>query len=264
MAERELAILVTARDFASKNLKGINKELGKMGSIAQRGVGTALKNIGKLAIVGAGVGVALGVGAVKAAADFESQLNTINTVAGRTPAQLDAIGDGIRKIARDTGRPLEELTAGFYDLVSAGVAADQAQRVLASSNRLAIGGLGTAAEGVDLLTTALNSYGVAARDQGAQSERFADIFAKAIEKGKVKASELAASFATVGPIAAASGIEIEELAAGYSRLTAKGVPAAEAATQMRSALVGLLSPNAKLNAIQKQTKINFAELAKEK
>src|SRR3990167_1890063 len=160
MAERELAILVTARDFASKNLKGINKELGKMGSIAQRGVGTALKNIGKLAVVGAGLAVVLGVGAVKAAADFESQLNTINTVARATPAQLDAIGAGIRKIARDTGTPLEELTQGFYDLVSAGIAADQSQRVLASSNRLAIGGLASAPGGGGLRTTALNRHGI--------------------------------------------------------------------------------------------------------
>ncbi len=264
MAERTLAILITARDLASRSLKGVNRELGKMGKIASRGAGTAAANIARLGVVAAGASIALGVGAVKAAADFESQLHTINTVAAVTPDKLAAIGDGIRQIARETGTPLAELTQGFYDLVSAGVAADQAQRVLASSNRLAIGGLASAAEGVDLLTTALNSYGVAASRQGAESERFADIFAKAIEKGKVTAAELASSFAAIGPIAAKSGIEIEELAAGYATLTAQGVPAAEAATQMRSALVGLLSPNAKLNAIQKKTKVNFAELAKEK
>ena len=264
MAERELAILITARDLASRTLRGVTKEANKLGSITARGARTAAANLGKLAVVGAGVALVLGVGAVKAAADFESQLKTINTVAQATPERLAAIGDGIRKIARDTGTPLEELTQGFYDLVSAGVAADQAQRVLAASNRLAIGGLASAAEGVDLLTTALNSYGVAASQQGAQSERFGDIFAKAIEKGKVTAAELAASFATIGPIAAKSGIEVEELAAGYATLTAQGVPAAEAATQMRSALVGLLSPSAKLNKIQAATGVNFARLAKEK
>ena len=218
MAERELAILVTARDLATRTLRNVNRELDKtgkkIGSIGAKGVGTSVKNIGKLAVAGAAVALVLGTGAVKAAADFESQLNTINTVAQATPAQLEGIGAGIRKIARDTGAPLEELTQGFYDLVSAGVDAAQAQRVLESSNRLAIGGLATAAEGVDLLTTALNSFGVAAQDQGATSERFADIFAKAIEKGKVTAAELASSFATIAPIAAKSGIEIEELAAG--------------------------------------------------
>lgn len=261
MAERELAILVTARDLASKNLKGINKELGKMGSIAQRGVGTALKNIGKLAVVGAGLAVVLGVGAVKAAADFESQLNTINTVARATPAQLDAIGAGIRKIARDTGTPLEELTQGFYDLVSAGIAADQSQRVLASSNRLAIGGLASAAEGVDLLTTALNSYGISADRQGQESERFADIFAKSIERGKVTAAELAASFSQIGGLAAANGIEIEELAASYAQLTAKGVPAAEAATGIRSALVALIRRTGDLEKLEKKTGKSYLAIA---
>lgn len=266
MAEATLSILVKAVGAAkaAKDLKGIDATISRIGAHAGQGLRTAAANIARLGVVAAGASIALGVGAVKAAADFESQLHTINTVAAVTPDKLAAIGDGIRQIARDTGTPLADLTQGFYDLVSAGVAADQAQRVLASSNRLAIGGLGTAAEGVDLLTTALNSYGVAAQQQGAESERFADIFAKAIEKGKVTAAELAGSFATIGPIAAKSGISIEELAAGYATLTAQGVPAAEAATQMRSALVGLLSPNAKLNEIQKKTKLNFAAMAKEK
>lgn len=266
MGVHKLSILVEAVGAAQANrkLRGIDRTISSIGARAGKGVRTTADNLARLGVVGAGV-LAVGlVASVKAAGDFEAQLKTINTVAQRTPEQLDAIGKGIRQIARDTGTPLEDLTAGFYDLVSAGVAADQAQRVLASSNRLAIGGLGTAAEGVDLLTTALNSYGVAAQDQGAQSERFADIFAKSIEKGKITAAALAASFADIGPIAAKSGIEIEELAAGYATLTAQGVPAAEAATQMRSALVGLLSPNAKLNAIQKKTGVNFAKLAKGK
>lgn len=261
MAERELAILIRARDLASKTIRAVNKELGKTGSIAAKGAKTAAGNIAKLGTVAGGVVVA-GIGAsVKAAADFESQLNTINTVAGKTPDELAAIGKSIRQIARDTGTPLEELTAGFYDLVSAGVAADQAQRVLASSNRLAIGGLASAAEGVDLITTAMNSYGVAADQQGAASERFADVFAKAIERGKVNASELAASFSKVGPLAASMGVGIEEVAAGYAQLTAKGVPAAEAATQMSSAMVSLIRKTGPLEKLEKQTRRNYAAIA---
>ncbi len=102
MAERTLAILITARDLASRSLKGVNRELGKMGKIASRGAGTAAANIARLGVVAAGASIALGVGAVKAAADFESQLHTINTVAAVTPDKLAAIGDGIRQ--RDASR----------------------------------------------------------------------------------------------------------------------------------------------------------------
>lgn len=264
MAERELAIILRARDLASKTIRGVKKELGGVGKEAKRGFGSAAGNVAKLGTAVAGVSLAGIAGSIKVAADFESQLNTINTVARKTPAELDKIGDAIRGIAKSTGAPLEELTQGFYDLVSAGVDASQAVTVLTSANTLAIGGLATSAETVDLLTTALNTYGVSAKKQGAESQRFADIFAKSIERGKVTAAELAASFAKVGPIAAANKIEIEELAAGYAQLTAKGVPAAEAATQMAAAMIALQRRTGPLEKLEKQTKKSYLAIAGQK
>ena len=44
------------------------------------------------------------------------------------------------------GTPLEELTQGYYDLVSAGIKAKDAQNVLTQANKLAIGGLASTAE----------------------------------------------------------------------------------------------------------------------
>lgn len=261
MAERELAIVIRAKDLASKSLKNVRKEVRGIAKEGGRGLSNVAGNLTKLGVAAAGIGVAGLAGAVKVAADFESQLNIINTVAAKSPEELAKIGEGIRKMARETGAPLADLTQGFYDLVSAGIEASQAQRVLAASNTLAIGGLATAAEGVDLITTALNSYGVAAKDQGRESERFADIFAKAVERGKVTAAELAATFAQVGPLANTMGIEIEELAAGYAQMTAKGVPAAEAATQMNSAMVAFLRKTGPLKKLEKQTGRNYAAIA---
>lgn len=264
MAERELAIILRARDLASKTIRGVKKELGGVGKEAKKGFGTAAGNVAKLGTAVAGISLAGIAGSIKVAADFESQLNTINTVARRTPAELDKIGDSIRGIAKSTGAPLDELTQGFYDLVSAGVDASQAITVLKSANTLAIGGLATSAETVDLLTTALNTYGVSAKKQGSESQRFADIFAKSIERGKVTAAELAASFAKVGPIAASNKIEIEELAAGYAQLTAKGVPAAEAATQMAAAMIALQRRTGPLEKLEKQTKKSYLAIAGQK
>jgi TP901 family phage tail tape measure protein len=261
LAERELAILIKARDLASKTIRGVGKEVDSLSTKVGRGARETASNLGKLSIAGLGLATVLTVGTVHAAGDFEAQLQTINTVAQRTPEALAEIGDGIRQLARDTGASLDELTQGYYDLVSAGIDASQAQKVLAASNTLAIGGLATAAEGVDLITTALNSYGVAAEEQGAMSERFADVFAKAIERGKVTAAELAASFANIGPLAASNGIEIEELAAAYATLTAKGIPAAEASTMMSSGLIALTRRTGDLEKLEKATGKSYLAIA---
>lgn len=239
MAERELAIVIRAKDLASKAIAGVNKKLNTIGSHAQRGLKNAANNIGR-AIQIAGAAAIGGLAySVKVAGDFEASMRTINTVAQETgdafSGNLGKIGDAIRKMARDTGTPLDDLTAAYYDLVSAGIAASDAQSVLEASNKLAIGGLATTAETVDLLTTAINSYG----GDASKAALYADQFAVAIERGKVTAAEIAAGFATVGPLAANMGVEIDEISAVLAQMTAKGVPAAEVFTQMRAAMVAL-------------------------
>jgi TP901 family phage tail tape measure protein len=259
MGEHTLAILVKAIGAAqaAKDLKGVDKAVSDIGARGGKGLRDTGHNLKRLAVAGIGLGAVGIVASVKAAADFESQLNTINTIARATPAELDKIGKSIRGIARATGTPLEDLTQGYYDLLSAGISAADAQKVLENANTLAIGGLSTSAEAVDLLTTAINTYGGDASKAG----QFTDEFAKAIERGKVTAADLAATYAGVGPLAASLGIENKELAAGYARLTAGGTEAGEAATQMASAMTALLKQTPKLKALQKQTGKNYAAIA---
>jgi TP901 family phage tail tape measure protein len=263
MAEKELAILLVAKDLASGPLKKVTAQLDRMekvGSITRKGIRTAADNLEKLGLVAGGLAVGAGVQAVRWAAEFEAQLNTINTIARQTPEGLRQIGDQIRAVARDSGTSLDELTRGYYDLLSAGVDAAHATDVLRAANTLAIGGLASTAETIDLLTTAINTYG----GDASKAAHMADVFAKAIERGKVTAADLAASFATVGPVAAQAGIKLEEIGAAYARLTALGVPAAEAATQVRSAIVALMRRTGALEKLEKQTGKSYLALAGKK
>jgi TP901 family phage tail tape measure protein len=261
---------ITAADVYARLVlddKEAKGQLGKFGTgpEANAAGGRLGKTVGAgfskgLGAVGAGSGVLL-VGAIEAASSFEQQLATIKTVAtDLSDVELAKIGDDIQAVARETGKTTDDLTAGFYDLVSAGVPAADAIGVLRDSAKFATGALGSTAESVDLVTSVMNAYGLAASD----STRITDIFAKSVADGKVTAAELGSSIAQVAPIAASSGIAIEEVAAGFADLTAKGVPASQAATQMRSAISSLLTPNEQLAEASRRLNINFADLAKEK
>jgi TP901 family phage tail tape measure protein len=211
-------------------------------------------------IAGGVAGGALFTTAIEGATKFEDQLRTVNTVAGLPEATLQALGDDVQALARETGRSTDDLTAGLYDLVSAGVPADQAINVLRDSAKLAVGALGTTGEAVDAVTSALNAYELGAD----QSTRVTDVLAKAVQDGKVNISEIGATIANIAPIAASAGVSLEEVSAGYAALTAKGVPAAQAATQMRAAISALLTPNEKLLELQEETGVAFADVAAEK
>lgn len=254
------AIVKFRADLADVN-RAFQQTLPQQAGQSGRTAGTAFsQGMNRFATAGALASGAFFAGAIEGGVKFEDQLRTINTVAGLTDDQLASVGDDIQALSRETGKSTDDLAAGFYDLVSAGVSADQAIGVLRDSAKFATGALGSTAESVDLVTSVLNAYGL----EASESTRVTDIFAKAVADGKVTAAELGASMAQIAPIAASAGISMEEVSAGFAELTAKGVPATQAATQMRAAISALLTPNTALNRVTAQTGINFKELAKEK
>jgi hypothetical protein len=211
------------------------------------------------AAVAAGAAL-IGGASIKAAADFQESMAIINTIAQQTPEELDKTGNAIRRLAIETGTGLPEMTSAFYDLLSAGIATSDAMTVLKLSTTLSIGGLATVGETVDLLTGAINGYGLTMAGAAVATDQFA----LAVQDGKVKASEISATFSTVAPIAHATGIGIDEISASYAVLTAQNVPAAEAMTQMQRAILELLKPSKGLIELQEKTGINFAKLAADK
>ena len=255
--QAELVVKLSLRDGLSGGIKTAQSRLTGLQRDFRRTGDSLGRFRNNLRLFGLGVAGAAAL-AVNEFAKFEDQLATINTVANVTDEQLLAIGESMKALALETGTALPELTAAYYDLVSAGVSAADAQHVLTNATKLAIGGLATTGETVDLLTTAINSYGLKAKDVTTVTNGFA----QTIALGKITAAQLAQSFATVAPIASAAGISIKELQAGYAQLTASGVPAAEASTQMRAAIQSLIKPSAGLQKLQSKLGINFAQIAK--
>ena len=148
---------------------------------------------------------------------------------------------------------LDDLSQAYYDLASAGVQGKLATEALNDAVKLGIGGLATTAETVDLLTTAINAYGLDA----AGAAKATDQFALAVKDGKVTASQIAASFADVASLAKQSSVGIDQIAASYAFLTAQGVPATEVTTEMQRAIISLLSPSKQLAKAGKDLGVNW-------
>jgi len=248
------------------DLTQVRKDVKGFGGELEKTLGDRMKaafspqNISRAVTAGGAAAGALFTGAIGGAANFEDQLRTINTVAKLTDEQLKATGQEVLNLSKETGKSTDDLTAGLYDLISAGIPAGDAIKVLKDSAILATGAIGTTAEGVDLLTSTMGAWGLEAR----QSTRVMDVWAQAVADGKTTVADLASGISQVAPIAAGAGIALEEVAAATTIMTLKGDTASQAMTRIKNAISALLTPNAELNKIQKETGINFAELAKEK
>ena len=239
---------------AARALQGFDRAT----SNTQRSLSKFGRNIERGIVVGTGAAVAGFVAVAKAAGDFEAQMNTIATIVDRK--DIPAIGEQLRKTARDTGLSLDDLSQAYYDLASAGVTGKLASEALNDAVKLGIGGLATTAETVDLLTTAINAYQLDAKG----AAKATDQFALAVKDGKVTASQIAASFADVASIAKQTGIGIDQIAASYAYLTAQGVPATEVTTEMQRAIISLLSPTKDLEKAGKALGVSWEQEIRKK
>ena len=127
MDANEIAILVKARDEASKTLQGV-------GQSAQTGLGTDFQ---KAATIGGAAMAAMGAAALKFGNDYDDATDTIAAATGKTGDELDALNDSMMKTFKSlpvsmgdaataigdlnarlglTGKPLEDIAAKFLTL----------------------------------------------------------------------------------------------------------------------------------------------------
>lgn len=204
---------------------------------AVKGLGSALGTIAKVGVL-AGAGVAAL--SVKLAGDFSKNLREVSTLMDNTSEKsIKAMGKELRSLSQTSGLALSSLSKAKYDIVSAGFSgAAQSAQVLAASSQLAVGGVTSAASAADLLTTALNAYGMDAN----QVNDVSDTLFTTVRLGKTTMDELAGSLGKVLPIAKASGVSLSDVGAAMASLTAGGINTAESTTALRGAIIALTAP----------------------
>jgi hypothetical protein len=224
MATKEISLVIRAKSMVA-------------GAVAQAGAAmTKLKDAAlgvgqKLAKWGAGTAAAMAV-AAKRAEDLNKQLGQIQAISGISIEESKRLVMGL---SASFGIAKDELTKGLYDALSAGVPKNNALEFMTVAAKTATAGAGTTAQAVDILTTALNAF----RLPTSKAEQVADVLFETIRLGKTTLTELADGFAQVAPMAQASGVPIEQVAAAIATLTQQGTKTPAAMLQIRAALKAL-------------------------
>ena len=229
MNESKVGIIVEAQDRASKILKGVSSNATAMGK--------KMTSAGKTMTAGLTLPIlAMGTAVVKVSMDFEKSMANVSTLVDTSVESMDDMKDAVKEIAKRTPVALADLTSALYDIRSAGIEASGAMEVLENSAMLAVAGLGTTKQATDILTSAINAFGLDA----SKSEQWADVFFKTVKAGKTTVAELAQGFGQVAPLASQLGVRFEDLMSITASMTTSGMKASVAYTQVRSALANML------------------------
>ena len=208
------------------------------------------------AAIGAGVAAATAYGSA-----FESAVAKVSTLVDTASPQgvqaLENLEASFLKTSTATGQTAEALAEAGYQALSAGVSAQSAGAFVETAAKLATGGFTQTASAVDVLSTAINAYGLEEKD----AQHISDALIQTQNLGKTTVDELAGSLGRVAPSAAAYKVSMEDTLAALAQMTKGGISTAESTTYLKGMLNELAKEGSKVSGILKdETGASFSEL----
>lgn len=242
-------------------LKKVNQEL-KTESINKfadgcKSAGEKMDEFGrKLSVVSAGVG-ALVAKSGESAIEFEDAVAKVSTIMDESVMSIGDMRSAITELSDQTGIDASQIADNVYNAISAGQKTGDAVNFVRESTKLATAGFAESADTLDLLTTILNAYDL-------ESEKVTDVSDMLIQTqnlGKTTVGELAGAMGKIIPTANANNVALDQVCAGYARMTANGVATAETTTYMNSMLNELGKTGSSTDKIlREKTGQSFREL----
>ena len=227
----------------TKGISSMTVAAGNLISDFVKSAGSQMFNLAK-SVVGVG-------------STFETALAKVGTIADTSKLSTQQLSDQITAMSGQMGVAATDIAEATYQAISAGQDTANAVAFAGQASKLAAAGFTSSSSAVDILTTALNAYGLSAD----QATHVSDVLLTTQNLGKTSVDELSSSMGKVIPLAAAYGVTVENLSSGLAVMTANGIATAEATTYTKSMLNELGDAGSTVGKIlQKQTGKSFAQL----
>lgn len=180
----------------------------------------------------AALGTAIYVGPVQKSMEFQTAMAKVGTIADANVVPLSQMQKEIINLSNALGVNASTVAEDVYNAISAGQKTSDAVAFVEKATMLAKGGFAETGQALDVLTTILNAYGM----ESSKTEEISNMLITTQNRGKVTVAELSSVMGKVIPTANANNVALEQLCAGYSIMTARGIAAAETTTYMNSML----------------------------
>lgn len=244
-------------------VKGIDEVSSKAGNLASS-LGKTMQDAGdKISSVGKSIApVSVAVGGVlaastKSASDFTDGMAKMSTLFDTTKVDVGQLSKEFIGLSNETGKSAAELAEAGYQALSASVPVEKLGGFVKTSANLAKVGFTDTATAVDVMTTAINAYGMETED----ADKIANNLVRTQNLGKTTVDELASSMGKIIPTASSMNVDLDNLCTTYVSLTKQGISTAEATTYANSMLNEMGDSGTAVGGILKeQTGKSFQEL----
>ena len=193
-----------------------------------------------------------------AAESFEYAVAQVGTIAGA--GNMDAMADQILALSNASGQASEELAQTAYSALSAGSAVESAVSDAKVATELATAGFTDTTSALQVLKTAMNSYGDAQSDL----QHVSDSLIMTQNLGVTTIAELSQNMGVAIASASAYSVSLENLEAAYIATTKSGINTANSTTYLSRMFSELGDSGSTVSKIiTNKTGKSFGQLMKE-
>jgi len=245
---------------AEKDLSKFNSEVDKTGDSAKKSESSFMSSFGQIGKLAASFSLAglaesafsgiinAGKQAFDSFKEFDSAISNIGTLEPAFAGQklsLEEFRDSLNELSKTVPADASDLANATYQAISAGIkgTVQEITDFVGIANKVAVAGQSNTETAVNGITSVLNAYGL----QTQEATKVSDTFFAGIKLGKTTFEELNASLSQFLPSAAALNVPLDQNVAALARLTAVGIPTAQAATSLKAAYVLLQKGTGPLN-----------------
>lgn len=205
-------------------------------------------------IAAAGVAAtALGVAAVRMAADFDASMSTVQANTGASADEMNQLRQAAIDAGADTIYSATESADAINELGKAGLSTSDilsgglsGALNLAASDGMAVG------DAAELMATTLKQFNLT----GAQSSQVADALAAGAGKAVGSAHDLGLALNQAGMVSHSFGISMQETTGTLAAFADSGMIGSDAGTSLKTMLISLANPSTKATNLMKELGIN--------
>lgn len=231
----------------TQKLKALEDQANQSGTAVQqiatkgeklKDIGGKVEGVGKAVMPASAATAAIGVAAVKTAADFDSGMSKVSAVSGATGDDLEALRAKAREMGEKTKFSASEAADAMNYMAMAGWKTDDMLNGIDGVMNLAAASGEDLATTSDIVTDALTAFGLKASDSG----HFADILAAASSNANTNVSMMGETFKYAAPVAGALGFSAEDTAEAIGLMANAGIKSTQAGTSLRSIMDAMTGP----------------------
>lgn len=247
------------------NTKAYVDEMNKAKEATKQMDGQAQKSEGSTNKFGKAVGVgmavagtaitAVGVKSLKSFGDFEQGLNTAAIIAGGTSNDIKGLSDVALKMGQDLPLSAQDSANAMIEMARNGASVDELKKVFPAI------AMASTAAGADLSATAgvvqqaMNVWGKSLESP----EQAAALLTQTANLSNASIESMQQALATMGPSAVNAGMSLSDTSTAIGLLTNTGTSSAEAAQQLRHALLQMQAPGKKTSEMMQALGLDYRD-----